>query len=167
MATPTTRSSSHERDDKHDLSRPSSSGEPGYPMKHRLGDSESEGNGVVILKQSRGVTQMEALISRISTKYRILLYGGFALLAYVMSLGESQIQPCAEKRTAELTSASASSFPPSSRLPSLLQINTLLARISTRPRRRHSKPTLSSPPFVPSSRSSRPFRNLPSPRLPM
>lgn len=39
-------------------------------------------------EKSRGVLQMELLSSRVDTRYRILLYGGFALLAYVMSLGE-------------------------------------------------------------------------------
>lgn len=41
----------------------------------------------LVTDKSRGVRQMEALQSRLSTKYRILLYGSFALLAYVMSLG--------------------------------------------------------------------------------
>lgn len=83
-----TRTSSHEDDRKdEELSRPSSTGEP-MDRKGRLGDVETDDNGVVILTQSRGVTQMAALTSRISTKYRILLYGGFAILAYVMSLGE-------------------------------------------------------------------------------
>lgn len=45
---------------------------------------ESDG---LITEKSRGVRQMEALQSRLSTKYRILLYGSFAVLAYVMSLG--------------------------------------------------------------------------------
>lgn len=30
---------------------------------------------------------MDQLKDRLDTKYRVLLYGGFALLAYVMSLG--------------------------------------------------------------------------------
>ncbi|GJN91562.1 hypothetical protein Rhopal_004585-T1 [Rhodotorula paludigena] len=45
-------------------------------------------DGALVTEKSRGVVQMEALQSRLSTKYRILLYGGFALLAYVMSLDQ-------------------------------------------------------------------------------
>lgn len=54
-----------------------------YPSSH-----SAQGDALVTEK-SRGVRQMEALQSRLSTKYRILLYGSFALLAYVMSLGAS------------------------------------------------------------------------------
>jgi len=41
--------------------------------------------------QSRGVRQMEYLNTRINLKYRICLYTGFTLLAYVLSLGSSGI----------------------------------------------------------------------------
>ena len=45
------------------------------------------GGDALVTEKSRGVRQMEALQTRLSTKYRILLYGSFAVLAYVMSLG--------------------------------------------------------------------------------
>lgn len=47
------------------------------------------GGDALVTEKSRGVRQMEALQTRLSTKYRILLYGSFAVLAYVMSLGMS------------------------------------------------------------------------------
>lgn len=47
------------------------------------------GHGAVVTAKSRGVQQMEAMHSRLSTKWRILLYSGFTLLAYVMSLSAS------------------------------------------------------------------------------
>lgn len=47
----------------------------------------------LIPDQSRGTLQMERLKDRLSTKYRILLYGSFALLAYVMSLSASPSSP--------------------------------------------------------------------------
>ena len=42
----------------------------------------------VVAQVSRGVQQMELLRSRLDIKYRVLLYGAFALLACVMTLGE-------------------------------------------------------------------------------
>ena len=95
MVAPATRTSSHE-DDRKSLSRPSSADSSPLDHKRPVGDAENfdvGSDGVVILKQSRGVTQMEALTSRLSLKYKILLYGGFAILAYVMSLGEYQFAP--------------------------------------------------------------------------
>lgn len=41
----------------------------------------------MIEEKSRGVQRMEFLSARVGTKYRVLLYTGFTLLAYVMSLG--------------------------------------------------------------------------------
>ena len=49
-----------------------------------------DNGGVVVAETSRGVIQMNLLKDRLDTKYKILLYGGFALLAYVMSLGTFQ-----------------------------------------------------------------------------
>jgi hypothetical protein len=44
-------------------------------------------DGSVVPEKSRGVLKMESLSQRINTKYLAMLYGSFALLAYVMSLG--------------------------------------------------------------------------------
>lgn len=43
---------------------------------------------VEIEPRSKGVIEMEALRKRINVKYLCLLYGTFALLAYVLSLSE-------------------------------------------------------------------------------
>ncbi|SCZ93932.1 BZ3500_MvSof-1268-A1-R1_Chr6-3g08999 [Microbotryum saponariae] len=43
---------------------------------------------VIVPSISRGVRKMQALQRRLNLKYLSLLYGGFALLAFVMSLGE-------------------------------------------------------------------------------
>lgn len=60
------------------------------PSDSSLGNVElDERNGVVVAARSRGVQQMIQLKDRLDTKYRVLLYGGFALLAYIMSLGAS------------------------------------------------------------------------------
>lgn len=45
-------------------------------------------DGPVITSKSKGVIGMELLASRLNTKYFILLYGGFILLAYTLSLGK-------------------------------------------------------------------------------
>lgn len=50
------------------------------------GSSTSE---TVIEEKSKGVVEMEYLAERINVKYLCLLYGGFALLAYVLSLSKS------------------------------------------------------------------------------
>lgn len=81
----TTRSSSHEhdREEKADLSSASPSTHSGaFDNKVMVDD-----NGVTIVEKSRGVVQMETLNERLTTRYRIILYSAFALLAYVMSLG--------------------------------------------------------------------------------
>lgn len=44
---------------------------------------------VEIEPRSKGVIEMEALRERINVKYLVLLYGTFALLAYVLSLSTS------------------------------------------------------------------------------
>jgi SIT family siderophore-iron:H+ symporter-like MFS transporter len=44
---------------------------------------------IIIERKSKGVVEMEALAEKINTKYLILLYGGFAILAYVLSLSTS------------------------------------------------------------------------------
>ena len=45
-------------------------------------------DGPVVTSKSKGVIGMELLASRLNTKYFVLLYGGFVLLAYTLSLGE-------------------------------------------------------------------------------
>ena len=52
-------------------------------------DNELKSDGPVITAKSKGVVGMELLLSRMNVKYLILLYGGFILLSYTLSLGES------------------------------------------------------------------------------
>lgn len=54
-------------------------------------DGESQ---IEIEPRSKGVIEMEALRERINVKYLCLLYGTFALLAYVLSLSKSHRHPC-------------------------------------------------------------------------
>jgi SIT family siderophore-iron:H+ symporter-like MFS transporter len=51
--------------------------------------TEDGRSDVLVERKSKGVVEMEALAEKINTKYLILLYGGFAILAYVLSLSES------------------------------------------------------------------------------
>jgi len=78
---------SHDADleEKGDLSSPP------CPTSHLAGGAHRAHKGTtdsLVADKSRGVIQMEQLNSRIGLKYRILLYGGFAILAYVMSLDQ-------------------------------------------------------------------------------
>merc|ERR1711939_475454 len=77
---------SHDADleEKGDLSSPP------CPTSHLAGGAHRahKGTDSLVADKSRGVIQMEQLNSRIGLKYRILLYGGFAILAYVMSLDQ-------------------------------------------------------------------------------
>lgn len=50
--------------------------------------TEDGKSDVLVERKSKGVVEMEALAEKINTKYLILLYGGFAILAYVLSLSE-------------------------------------------------------------------------------
>jgi len=50
--------------------------------------TEDGKSDVLVERKSKGVVEMEALAERINTKYLILLYGGFAILAYVLSLSK-------------------------------------------------------------------------------
>ena len=52
-------------------------------------DNDLKSDGPVITAKSKGVVGMELLLSRMNVKYLILLYGGFILLSYTLSLGES------------------------------------------------------------------------------
>jgi SIT family siderophore-iron:H+ symporter-like MFS transporter len=51
--------------------------------------TEDGRSDVLVERKSKGVVEMEALAEKINTKYLILLYGGFAILAYVLSLSKS------------------------------------------------------------------------------
>ena len=83
-STPTTARSSREQDREEKAgaftegSRPSSRGEK---QTTRDDNTFVDETGSVVVPESRGVTEMAALHARLSTKYRVLLYGGFAILA--------------------------------------------------------------------------------------
>lgn len=49
-------------------------------------DGIYESKGAVIEKKSKGVVEMESLKERVNVKFLCILYGFFALLAYVLSL---------------------------------------------------------------------------------
>jgi hypothetical protein len=51
--------------------------------------TEDGKSDVLVERKSKGVVEMEALAEKINTKYLILLYGGFAILACVLSLSKS------------------------------------------------------------------------------
>jgi hypothetical protein len=44
----------------------------------------------IVTPKSKGVVGMELLLSRMNVKYLVLLYGGFILLSYTLSLGTSR-----------------------------------------------------------------------------
>ena len=50
--------------------------------------TEDGKSDLLVERKSKGVVEMEALAEKINTKYLVLLYGGFAILAYVLSLSE-------------------------------------------------------------------------------
>lgn len=56
-------------------------------------DDHAKPDGPVITAKSKGVVGMELLLSRMNVKYLILLYGGFILLSYTLSLGEFLRRP--------------------------------------------------------------------------
>lgn len=53
-----------------------------------LEDASSAGD-TLIEEKSKGVVEMEYLAARINTKYLVLLYGGFMVLAYTLALSTS------------------------------------------------------------------------------
>ena len=80
----------------HASSRPGTPTEDQVPSLHESKDDTIVEDGqsqVEIEPRSKGVIEMEALRDRINVKYLCLLYGTFALLAYVLSLSE-YICPC-------------------------------------------------------------------------
>lgn len=81
-----------------------SSSRPGTPVEDKVPSLHDSNNDTVvedgqsqieIEPRSKGVIEMEALRERINVKYLCLLYGTFALLAYVLSLSEYQLSQCA------------------------------------------------------------------------
>jgi SIT family siderophore-iron:H+ symporter-like MFS transporter len=58
----------------------------GDPSTDKDTITEDGQSDVLVERKSKGVVEMEALAEKINTKYLILLYGGFAILAYVLSL---------------------------------------------------------------------------------
>ncbi|GAA6039855.1 hypothetical protein JCM8097_006764 [Rhodosporidiobolus ruineniae] len=78
------------------------------------------------VEKSRGVRQMEALSERLNTKYRILLYGSFAVLAYVMSLDQYTNRNY-------LTAATSVSFNAHSTLTTISSIKAVFQAVSQPP----------------------------------
>ncbi|BGP36663.1 hypothetical protein JCM10449v2_000564 [Rhodotorula kratochvilovae] len=83
-------------------------------------------DGGFVTAKSRGVLQMEALNSRLSTKWRILLFAGFALLAYVMSLDQYT-------NRSYLTAATSVSFAAHSTLTTISSIKSVFQAVSQPP----------------------------------
>jgi hypothetical protein len=91
-------------------------------------DGPRKPDGPVITSKSKGVIGMELLLSRMNLKYYCLLYGGFILLAYTLSLGELyELQPLPSGANARI----------------LKQINTLQEHIKPMRHPKHSKLILS------------------------
>lgn len=138
--------------------------DPAHPdFKSASGDEGSSQHTAaaapaLVAEKSRGVLQMELLSSRMDTKYHVLLYGAFALLAYVMSLGAlpRRLPPC----------------PPPGFYSSLTHFFFRLGQTSTRRARTSPLPPPSRlrltrrwPPFGSSRASSKPSASLRSPRF--
>jgi len=86
---------------RHDgVAEPTTPGEKTISFDNNDGDhatdkdtsTEDGQSDVLVERKSKGVVEMEALAEKINTKYLILLYGGFAILAYVLSLSMSSPQ---------------------------------------------------------------------------
>ncbi|ORY92512.1 major facilitator superfamily domain-containing protein [Leucosporidium creatinivorum] len=122
MATTRSSSQEHDREEKGDLSSASPSTHSS-PFDHQ---AVVDDNGVVILEKSRGVVQMETLTERLNTKYRIALYGGFALLAYVMSLEQYT-------NSTYLSTATSVSFAAHSTLATIRSIKSVFQAVSQPP----------------------------------
>ncbi|SCV73286.1 BQ2448_7212 [Microbotryum intermedium] len=107
----------------------SSSGAPGTETtlhEARNNDVASQAGGVIVPRKSRGVIRMEHLARRINTKYLVFLYGGFALLAYVMSLDQYT-------NGAYLTQATSTSFEAHSTLATISAIQAVFQAVSQPP----------------------------------
>lgn len=72
-------------------------------------------DGPIITAKSKGVIGMELLASRLNKKYFILLYGGFILLAYTLSLGEFvlgiRLDPCVKHAFSQINTHPAHTTP--------------------------------------------------------
>jgi hypothetical protein len=77
-SSPDSSSVDEKNEDRHPTSKDNDSLEDG-----------SSTSGASIEAKSKGVVEMEYLAERINVIYLCLLYGGFALLAYVLSLSKS------------------------------------------------------------------------------
>ncbi|KAK4056011.1 hypothetical protein OIO90_003006 [Microbotryomycetes sp. JL221] len=123
MSTPATKVSSNEfdRSEKGDLTSSSRSSSTGVHVP-----TTAAPGGAIVADKSRGVLQMEQLNDRMSLKYRILLYGGFALLAYVMSLDQYT------NRT-YLTTATSVSFAAHSTLATISTLKSVMQAVSQPP----------------------------------
>ncbi|GAA6061341.1 hypothetical protein JCM10212_004822 [Sporobolomyces blumeae] len=91
-------------------------------------DSEDSSRepSLLVVPKSRGVVQMETLNRRMDTKYRVLLYGGFTLLAYVMSLDQYTT-------SSYLTAATSVSFSAHSLLTTVSSIKAVFQAVSQPP----------------------------------
>lgn len=88
--------------------------------------SSSPSSSLLVAPKSRGVVQMEELNHRMDTKYRVLLYGGFAILAYVMSLDQYTT-------SSYLTAATSVSFSAHSTLTTVSSIKSVFQAVSQPP----------------------------------
>ncbi|KAL8279884.1 hypothetical protein RQP46_007734 [Phenoliferia psychrophenolica] len=102
--------------------------DPSATARHRKddGSSEATASAPLVADKSRGVIQMEILASRLDTKYRILLYGAFALLAFTMTLDQYTAR-------AYLTTATSTSFNAHSTLATISVIKALFQSVSQPP----------------------------------
>ncbi|SGZ31145.1 BQ5605_C047g12317 [Microbotryum silenes-dioicae] len=98
----------------------------GVRTSHDVTSHDAHKGRVLIPRKSRGVVKMEHLARRINTKYLVWLYGGFALLAYVMSLDQYT-------NGAYLTQATSTSFDAHSTLATISAIQAVFQAVSQPP----------------------------------
>ncbi|KAK4049011.1 hypothetical protein OIV83_004372 [Microbotryomycetes sp. JL201] len=127
MATPIVKHSSNDadREEKGDLTSSSRSSSTQLDAMAAR-DAKAAPGGAVVSEKSRGVLQMEQLNARMSLKYRVLLYGGFALLAYVMSLDQYT-------NRSYLTTATSVSFAAHSTLATISTLKSVMQAVSQPP----------------------------------
>jgi SIT family siderophore-iron:H+ symporter-like MFS transporter len=78
------------------------------PTVGREFDEKNTNDGnkkAIVTPKSKGVVGMELLLSRMNVKYLVLLYGGFILLSYTLSLGTSWSSPFSVFRLRQLPSS--------------------------------------------------------------
>ncbi|KAM0787422.1 hypothetical protein ACM66B_003504 [Microbotryomycetes sp. NB124-2] len=125
MATPMIKHSSNEadREEKGDMTSSSRSSSTHFDGGEV---AKAAPGGAIVSEKSRGVLQMEQLNARMSLKYRVLLYGGFALLAYVMSLDQYT-------NRSYLTTATSVSFAAHSTLATISTLKSVMQAVSQPP----------------------------------